>query len=94
MPHHAKLIKGGKVVIPADLRREFGFEDGDTLVFERGENGLVIKTYEQVVREIQAEFRALLGEGAGSMVDELIAERRAEAKAEELAEKRADSGQG
>ena len=94
MSHHAKLIKGGKVVIPADLRREFGFEDGDTLVFERGENGLVIKTYEQVVREIQAEFRALLGEGAGSMVDKLIAERRAEAKAEELAEKLADSGQG
>lgn len=93
MSHHAKLIKGGKVVIPADLRREFGFEEGDTLVFERGENGLVIKTYEQVVREVQAEFLALLGEGAGSMVDELIAERRAEAKAEDVAEKLPETGQ-
>lgn len=86
MSHHAKLIKGGKVVIPADLRREFGFEDGDTLVFERGENGLVIKTYEQVVREIQAEFRALPGGQSGSIVDELIADRRAEAALEDARE--------
>jgi AbrB family looped-hinge helix DNA binding protein len=86
MSHHAKLIKGGKVVIPADLRREFGFQEGDTLVFERGPDGLVIKTYEQVVREVQAEFKALLGDGAGSMVDELIAERRAEAAREAAAE--------
>lgn len=92
MSHHAKLIKGGKVVIPADLRREFGFEDGDTLVFERGEAGLIIKSYAQVVREVQAEFRAMLGDNAGSMVDELIAERRAEARAESLAEDRAKSG--
>jgi AbrB family looped-hinge helix DNA binding protein len=86
MSHHAKLIKGGKVVIPADLRREFGFEDGDTLVFERSGGGLVIKTYAQVVREVQAEFKAMLRDGAGSLVDELIAERRAEARAEDLAE--------
>lgn len=82
MSHHAKLIKGGKVVIPADLRREFGFKEGDTLVFERGPDGLVIKTYEQVVREVQAVFRALPGAQTGSMVDELIAERRAEAAQE------------
>ncbi len=82
MSHHAKLIKGGKVVIPADLRREFGFEDGDTLVFERGDAGLIIKTYAQVVREVQAEFRALPGGQTGSVVDELIAERRAEAARE------------
>ncbi len=92
MSHHAKLIKGGKVVIPADLRREFGFEDGDTLVFERGENGLVIKTYVQVVREVQAQFKAMLGDGAGSLVDELIAERRAEARAETLAETSSELG--
>ena len=86
MSHHAKLIKGGKVVIPADLRREFGFAEGDTLVFERGDGGLVLKSYAQVVREVQAEFRALRGEGAGSVVDDLIAERRAEAAREAAAE--------
>ena len=79
MSYHAKLIKGGKIVIPAELRREFGLKDGDTLVFEREGNSLVIKTYEQVVREVQATFKAMKSDPNRSMVDELIAERRAEA---------------
>ena len=82
MSYHAKLIKGGKIVIPAELRREFGFEDGDTLVFEREGNSLVIKTYTQVVREVQATFKAMKPDAGRSMVDELIAERRAEAARE------------
>ncbi len=91
MSHHAKLIKGGKVVIPADLRREFGFEDGDTLVFERGNDGLVIKTYAQVVREVQAQFKAMRCDWSGSAVDDLIAERRAEFLAESEAELKAET---
>lgn len=82
MSYHAKMIKGGKIVIPAELRRELGFKDGDTLVVERVDNGAVLKTYEQVVREVQAEFKAMLGDRSRSMVDELIAERRAEAARE------------
>ena len=82
MSYHAKLIKGGKIVIPAELRREFGLKDGDTLVFEREGNALVIKTYEQVVREVQATFKAMKPDPNRSMVDELIAERRAEAARE------------
>lgn len=82
MTYHAKLIKGGKIVIPADLRREFGFAEGDTLVFERDGDRLILKTYAQVVREVQATFKAMLGSETRSMVDELIAERRAEAARE------------
>ncbi len=82
MSYQAKLIKGGKIVIPAELRREFGFNEGDTLVLEREGNGVVIKTYAQVVREVQAEFKAMLGDSSRSMVDELIVERRTEATRE------------
>ncbi|TPG20058.1 AbrB/MazE/SpoVT family DNA-binding domain-containing protein [Sphingomonas koreensis] len=85
MTYHAKVIAGGKIVIPAELRREFGIKDGDSLVIERDDKGgLVIKTYAQVVKEVQAEFRAMRGpdRGEGSIVDELIAERRAEAQRE------------
>ena len=82
MSYQAKMIKGGKVVIPAELRRELGFKDGDTLVVERVGNGAVFKTYEQVVREVQAEFRAMLGDNSQSMIDALIADRRAEAARE------------
>lgn len=77
--YSAKLIKGGKIVIPAELRREFGFNEGDTLVLEREGDGLVIKSYAQVVREVQATFKAMHGDRTRSMVDDLIAERRAEA---------------
>jgi AbrB family transcriptional regulator, stage V sporulation protein T len=84
MSHQAKMIKGGKIVIPAELRREFGFKDGDTLVLERDGNSLVIKTYEQVVREVQAEMKRLIGPYEGSIVDDFIAEKRAEAAAEYL----------
>ena len=82
MTYHAKLIKGGKIVIPAELRRALGVADGDTLVLEREGNALIIKSYEQVVREVQSEFKSLVSDPGRSMVDELIAERRAEAARE------------
>ena len=85
MSYHAKLIKGGKIVIPAELRREFGFKDGDTLVLEREGNGLVIKTYEQVIREVQATVKKMIGPYEGSIVDEFIAEKWAEAAEENSA---------
>jgi AbrB family transcriptional regulator, stage V sporulation protein T len=79
MTYHAKLIKGGKIVIPVELRREMGFEDGDTLVFEREGGKLVLKTFAQVVHEVQESISKLVKPGSGAVVDELIAERRAEA---------------
>jgi AbrB family looped-hinge helix DNA binding protein len=62
MTYHAKVIAGGKVVIPADLRREMHIKDGDSLVFDRSEAGAItLRTFEQVVREEQAKFRAMVG---------------------------------
>ena len=82
MTYHAKVIAGGKIVIPAELRREFGIKDGDSLVIERDEKGgLVLKTYEQVVREVQAEFRAMGGDRYS--VDDFLADRRREADLQE-----------
>ena len=80
MSYHAKLIKGGKVVIPAELRREFGFNDGDSLVFERDGDQLVLKSYQQVVREIQGRVKELIK--IPFTVDDFIAEKRAEAERE------------
>lgn len=77
----AKMVKGGKVVIPAELRRRHGFTDGATVVFEEGDDGIIrLRSYDEVVREVQVWAQSL---GGGSMVDELIAERRGEAAAEE-----------
>ena len=77
MTYHAKVIAGGKIVIPAELRREFGIKDGDSLVLERDESGgLSIKTFEQVVREEQRRFRAIVG--PEYTVDQFLAESRAD----------------
>lgn len=77
MTYHAKVISGGKIVIPADLRREFGIKEGDTLVLEREPNGGVsIKTFEQVLSETQRDARAIFG--AGYTVDQFLSENRAD----------------
>lgn len=80
MSYHAKLIKGGKIVIPAELRREFGFKDGDTLVLEREGGGLVIKSYEQVIREVQAKVKKLIK--TPFTLDDYLAEKYREAETE------------
>lgn len=85
MTYHAKVISGGKIVIPAELRRELAIRDGDSLVIERDETGaLVVRTYQQVVREVQARFRALLPpDYDGSLTDELLSDRRNAARRED-----------
>lgn len=77
MTYHAKVIAGGKIVIPADLRREFGIKDGDTLILEKDEEGgLSIITFEQSVRDSQRRARAIFGESYS--IDQFLRERRAD----------------
>lgn len=84
MSYHAKMISGGKIVVPAEVRRALGVKDGDSIVIERDDRGqFVLKTYAQVVKEVQTAFRAMVGPYEGSLVDGLIAEREREAAEEE-----------
>lgn len=58
MSYHAKLIKGGKIVIPAELRRELGFCDGDKLVVERDGDSIVLKSSATSLKDIRAKVKA------------------------------------
>lgn len=79
MTYQAKVIAGGKIVIPAELRRELGIADGDTVIIARDMNGsLSIKTHAQVIAEGQQAFRAMLK--TPFTVDDFIADRRNEAE--------------
>jgi AbrB family looped-hinge helix DNA binding protein len=49
-----KISSGGRVVIPAALRRKFGIAVGDTVVFSDGEFGPMLRPHRAVVRDIQA----------------------------------------
>lgn len=81
MTHLAKVISGGKIVLPAQLRRRIGVKDGDMVVVEHADGALIIRTREEAIRRLQDEVRRRTPEGL-SLVDQLIAERRREAARE------------
>ena len=83
MTYQARVGDGDEVVLPLELAREMGFAHGEALVVERDGSSITIKPYSQVVREVQATVRALAPVPGGSVVDELLAERRVEAAREE-----------
>ncbi len=74
----ATIHEGGRIVVPADLLRELGLKDGDTVVLEVVEGVLRVRSRDAVIAEIQARVRGFVPEGV-SVVDELIAAQRAEA---------------
>ena len=70
----------GRLVVPAVLRRELGFEAGDELVARVEGRRLVVERRGELLKELQRELRAVRGDR--SLVDELIAQRRTEAERE------------
>ena len=80
MSYHAKLIKGGKIVIPAELRRELGFKEGDSLVFESDGQCLVLKSRDAMLRDIRAKVKAGLSRPVS--VDSYLQQKWAEADGE------------
>ena len=79
MTYHAKVVSG-QIVLPPELRRDAGIEDGDSLVIDvNPDGGLTMRTYAQVVREVQSEFRSMAKPVDRNLVDELLADRRADA---------------
>lgn len=71
----------GRVVIPAELRRELKLEAGDELLARSDGERIVLEPRDALLRRIQAEYRAAAGDRR--LVDELIADRRRAAEREE-----------
>ncbi len=76
-----KIINGGKLVIPAQFRREMGIHAGDTVVVEMTEGELRIRSLSSAIKKAQAIVRAFVPDDV-SLVDELIADRRKESDRE------------
>lgn len=73
-----KIIEGGKLVIPAAMRRMLGIERGDTVLVDVEEGELRVRSLPKAVERAQAIVRRHVPDHV-SLADELIAERRAEA---------------
>lgn len=76
----------GRVTIPAALRSALGFEPGMTVVAYAENGRLVLEHRAHLLERLQNDVLAAAdrsGDAGGSVVDELIAERRADAAVEE-----------
>lgn len=69
------------MIIPAEVRRTLGFEDGDEVILHVDEDGLRISTPAQAISRAQALVRRYVPEGS-DLSGELLADRRAEVEAE------------
>lgn len=76
-----KIVDGGKLVIPASMRRELGLATGDTVLVDIDDGELRVRSISRAVERARAILRKYLPEGVG-LADELIAERRREAESE------------
>jgi AbrB family looped-hinge helix DNA binding protein len=74
-----KIIEGGKLVIPAAMRRAMGVARGDTVVVELLPEGeLRVRPLAAAVREAQAIVRKAVQRDR-SLADELMRERKEDA---------------
>lgn len=76
-----KIVDGGKLVIPAQFRRELGMNVGDTVVLEVADGELRVRSRSFALANARRLMRQLVPEGV-NLSDELIADRRAEAAVE------------
>jgi AbrB family looped-hinge helix DNA binding protein len=79
--YHVKVDPAGRVVVPAAIRARYNIHPGDTLVIRSRDNGLELRTYEQLMHAAQDYFSSLVPAGR-SFANELIDERRRESEAE------------
>ena len=72
-----KIIAGGRIALPADVRRAMGVAEGDTVYFDLDGDELRVRSARSSLRRIQDRLRAYRSE-TGNLSDELIADRRVE----------------
>jgi len=84
MAHHEQVTVGdrGRIVLPSSMRSALGLEPGTRMLVSTEDDGsLRLRPYRAVAEESRGMFSELAK--SGSLVDDLIAQRRAEAQSEE-----------
>ena len=74
-----RLTKSGRIVIPAEFRRELGLKTGDEVILRLIDGEVRIRTRREAIKEAQSIVRKHVKKGR-SLVEELKTERRAEAQ--------------
>jgi bifunctional DNA-binding transcriptional regulator/antitoxin component of YhaV-PrlF toxin-antitoxin module len=80
---HGKIVSGGRLQLPADVRRDLGFEEGESVIMEVINNELRVRSQREGIRRIQELLKPYRPkEGEMLLSEELIADRRKEAEDE------------
>ena len=72
-----QVSAGGRIVIPAEIRRKMGIQSGDQVILSYHDGELHIATRKQRLQQAKAIVKACAG--TVSLAEELVGERRAEA---------------
>ena len=70
-----KLVSGGRLQVPADIRRALGLADGEPVLLRIVDGELHVRPVHNALSRVQARLQAYVPDTA-SLSDELIAERR------------------
>lgn len=76
-----RIVDGGKLIIPAAMRRELGISTGDTVLVDVEDGELRVRSISRAIERARAILRKHVPEGA-ELADELISDRRREAERE------------
>ena len=77
-----KVAANGRMVLPADVRRRLGLENGGTLTLKEGELGLELTNFRQRIKKAQELYHKFSEGKRTTSVDEFLAEKRADAALE------------
>lgn len=73
-----KLVSGGRLQVPADIRRALSLSDGDAVLMRVVDGELHVLPARDRLKRIQRLVRGHVPDDGRSWSDELISERRAE----------------
>ena len=76
-----KLVSGGRLQVPADLRRQLGLADGDPVLMRVVDGELHVRPLREALARVQARLRSYDPADA-RLSEELISDRRAAAERE------------
>lgn len=77
----AKIVKGGRLILPADYRRALDLNDGDSVVIELDHDELRVRSVRGSFARVREQLRPYLPKGV-SLADELSRDRTREAACE------------
>ena len=77
----SKVTEGGRVVIPAEIRRQLGFQPGSEVVLSIADGELRIRSLHRAIERARELVRRHVGEDT-SLAGELISERHEESRVE------------